>query len=113
MVWTERGVRTIDPEQVVLEATPCKRLSYTWHTFTPEWAELAGVSEEVRATLAEEPRSKVTFEIEPVGKTVKLTLIHDFGSADTLRGMCGKAWPGLVCSLKTLMETGETLSFTA
>jgi Activator of Hsp90 ATPase homolog 1-like protein len=26
-----------DPEQVVLEAEPYRRLAYTWHSFTPEW----------------------------------------------------------------------------
>jgi hypothetical protein len=25
-----------DPAQVVLESDPYRRLSYTWHTFTPE-----------------------------------------------------------------------------
>jgi hypothetical protein len=26
------------PEQLVLESDPYRRLSYTWHTFSPEWA---------------------------------------------------------------------------
>ena len=33
------GVRIANPEQVVLEADPPRRLSYTWHTFTPSWPE--------------------------------------------------------------------------
>src|SRR3954452_13904578 len=35
-------VRLEDPEQVVLEADPPRRLSYTFHTFTPEFAEEVG-----------------------------------------------------------------------
>ena len=60
-----------DPDQVVLESDPYGRLSYTWHTFTPELAEAIGVDEEVRALAAGEPRSKVTFEIEPAGSAVQ------------------------------------------
>jgi uncharacterized protein YndB with AHSA1/START domain/DNA-binding transcriptional ArsR family regulator len=77
MVWEERGARTEDPAQVVLESEPYRRLSYTWHTFTPEWAESAGVGDEVLAEIAGERRSKVTFEIEPLGHMVKLTVVHD------------------------------------
>ncbi len=110
MVWEERGVRTADPAQVVLEFDPCRRLSYSWHTFTPEWAEAAGVSEDVRATLASERRSKVTFEIEPLGNMVKLTVVHDdFDPGSTARKMVSEGWPALLSSLKTLLETGESL----
>src|SRR5262249_35781854 len=35
MVWEEKGVKTTDPAQVVLESEPCRRLSYSRHTFTP------------------------------------------------------------------------------
>src|SRR3954466_14454773 len=38
MRWDQRGVTTDDPEQVVLEADPPTRLSYTWHTFSRELA---------------------------------------------------------------------------
>lgn len=110
MVWSERGARTADPDQVVLDAEPYHRLSYTWHTFTPQWAEAVGVSDEVRAKLATERRSKVTFEIEPAGEAVRLTVIHDdFDSAGTLYGMCSQAWPAILSSLKTLLETGHAL----
>src|SRR5262245_35747612 len=36
MTWTEDGVTVADADQIVLEAEPGRRLSYTWHTFTPE-----------------------------------------------------------------------------
>ncbi|MFJ5676526.1 ArsR/SmtB family transcription factor [Streptomyces sp. NPDC093097] len=110
MTWTERGATTAHPEQIVLESTPHRRLSYTWHTFTPEWAESAGIADDVRAELAAEPRSKVTFEIEPLGDMVKLTVVHDGFAADsTARGMVQHGWPALLSNLKTLLETGELL----
>ena len=83
--------------------------SYTWHTFTPEWAKTVGVSEEVLAKLAAEQKSKVIFEIEPAGELVMLTVMHEFGAAHTLAGMCGQGWPAILSSLKTLLETGEPL----
>ncbi|MET9877511.1 SRPBCC family protein [Actinacidiphila glaucinigra] len=110
MVWEEGGARTADPAQVVLESEPPRRLSYTWHTFTPEWAANAGVDEELRARLAADRRSQVTFEIEPLGETVRLTVVHeahDPGSA--VLGMVSQGWPALVSGLKTLLETGEPL----
>jgi activator of Hsp90 ATPase-like protein len=60
---------------------PYRRLSYTWHTFTPEWREIArekvGFEEEFLDRIAAEPRSKATFELEDLGELVKLTVIHD------------------------------------
>lgn len=107
ITWHEESTTMADPEQVVLEAEPGRRLSYTWHTFTPEWAEAVGVDEETRARLRAEPRSKVTFEIEPAGETVKLTVMHQAGAV--LLGMSREGWPAIVSGLKTLLETGEPL----
>ena len=42
MTWDNHGVLITDPEQVVLISEPFRRLSYTWHTFTPELAERFG-----------------------------------------------------------------------
>jgi len=93
MSWRTRGLSITDPEQVVIDPEPYRRLSYTWHTFTPEWAESLHLTDEARERLAGEPRSTVTFEIEPLGEQVKLTVSH----------------AGLLANLKTLLETGETL----
>ncbi|MFF3562734.1 ArsR/SmtB family transcription factor [Streptomyces sp. NPDC002574] len=110
MVWEEKGDRTADPEQVVLESEPYRRLSYTWHTFTPQWAGNAGVDADVLARLVRERRSQVTFEIEPLGDTVKLTVIHEaHDPGSTALDMVRHGWPALVSGLKTLLETGETL----
>jgi uncharacterized protein YndB with AHSA1/START domain/DNA-binding transcriptional ArsR family regulator len=110
MTWDERGAKIVDPAQVVLEHEPYRRLSYTWHTFTPEWAETHGLSDEVLAEVANEPRSKVTFEIEPVGQIVKLTVVHDgFEPGSTVQQMISGGWPELLSNLKTLLETGDVL----
>ncbi|MFE0803518.1 ArsR/SmtB family transcription factor [Streptomyces sp. NPDC058812] len=110
MVWRERDAETADPGQVVLEADPFRRLSYTWHTFTPGWAKANGIDDETLAELAAEQRSKVTFEIEDLGGSVKLTIVHDgFEPGSTAREMIQHGWPALVSSLKTLLETGDAL----
>jgi uncharacterized protein YndB with AHSA1/START domain/DNA-binding transcriptional ArsR family regulator len=110
MVWEQDGHRVTDPEQVVLEADPPRKLAYTWHTPTPEWAALNGIEDDVRAVLAAESRSRVTFEIEPYGATVKLTVVHDgFPTGSTMRTMVSSGWPHLLSDLKTLMETGRPM----
>ena len=113
IAWETAGVTIADPEQVVLEYDPYRRLSYTWHTFTPEIAGLHGFSE-LLPTISAEPRSKATFEIEPVGEMVKLTVTHDgFEPGSTVLTMVSQGWPQLLSSLKTFLETGETLPTTS
>lgn len=110
VVWEGEGLSGADPAQVVLEADPYRRLSYTWHTFTPEWAKAVGVDEDTYEKLAAEPRSKVAFDLEQQGEIVKLTVVHDgFEPGSTLRQMISGGWPHLISDLKTLLETGETL----
>ena len=36
MTWDNNGIIIADPEQIVLESDPYRRLAYSWHTFTPE-----------------------------------------------------------------------------
>lgn len=109
MVLHQQGVTVIDPEQVVLEAEPYRHLSYTWHTFTPEWAEACGVDEGVRARIAAEPRSKVTFDIdEEDGGLVRLTVVHDgFEPGSAVIEMISGGWPRVLSALKTFLETGD------
>ena len=104
----KNNVTIADPAQVVLESDPGRRLSYTWHTFTPEWAAAYDISDEDRARFAAEPRSKVTFEIEPMGAYVRLTVVHDGFEPDSvvLPGI-SQGWPLLMSSLKSLLETGD------
>ena len=109
MVWNLYGVRIANAEQVVLEADPPRRLSYTWHTFTPELARASESDEAVFAAAAREPRSKVTFELEPAGSAVKLTVVHDGFPADSSAAtLVANGWPRVLSRLKTLVETGDT-----
>ena len=110
ITWHHHGVVIADPAQVVLESDPYHRLSYTWHTFTPEWAEAHGFDDDLRAELAAERRSTVTFDIEDLGEMVKLTVVHgDFDPGSVVVEMVSLGWPRLLSDLKTLLETGETL----
>jgi uncharacterized protein YndB with AHSA1/START domain/DNA-binding transcriptional ArsR family regulator len=110
MTWDMGGVTVADPEQVVLESEPYRRLSFTWHTFTPELNDALGLSDEVREHIAAEGRSKATFELEPVGDSVKLTVIHDgLDPEGHVKSLIGDGWPRVLSRLKTLLETGEAL----
>ncbi|MGY1664129.1 ArsR/SmtB family transcription factor [Geodermatophilus sp. SYSU D00705] len=110
VTWEEGGVTITDPDQVVLEAEPGRRLTYTWHAFTPEWAAAHGFDDDLLGRLRGERRSKVTFAIEPMGEVVRLTVVHDgFDPDSTVVTMVREGWPHLLSDLKTLLETGETL----
>jgi uncharacterized protein YndB with AHSA1/START domain/DNA-binding transcriptional ArsR family regulator len=110
MTWEQRGVTIADPGQVILESEPYRRLAYSWHNFTPELAEAFGFSDEFLARTASEPRSTVTFDIEPLGQQVKLTVMHDgFEPGSAVRESISGGWPVVLANLKTLLETGETL----
>jgi DNA-binding transcriptional ArsR family regulator len=68
-------------------------------SFTALW------SEEVKS----EGTSRVTWEIEPVGDSCRLTVTHDQlreGGSDEIYG----GWPMILSGLKTLLETGELLT---
>jgi uncharacterized protein YndB with AHSA1/START domain len=69
------------------------------HTMTALW------SDEVKS----EGASRVTWEIEPVGDSCRLTVTHDElreGANEELYG----GWPMILSGLKTLLETGELLT---
>ncbi|MGW7516165.1 ArsR/SmtB family transcription factor [Streptomyces sp. NPDC054796] len=96
--------------QVVLESEPYRKLAYTWHNYQPEMAEMFGWSEEKLAELRKEQISKVSFEIEPLGESVRLTVIHDdFEPGSEMLEGVSEGWPEILSSLKTLLETGEPL----
>ncbi|MEO8289738.1 MAG: SRPBCC domain-containing protein [Gaiellaceae bacterium] len=76
------------------EVEPPKRLV---QSFNALW------SDDVKA----EETSRVTWEIEPVGDSCRLTVTHDQlreGANDELYG----GWPMVLSGLKTLLETGES-----
>jgi uncharacterized protein YndB with AHSA1/START domain/DNA-binding transcriptional ArsR family regulator len=109
-----------DLGQVVLEAEPYRRLSYTWAPPQLHHAELFGWSAERFAELQQEPRSHVIFELEPAGDVVKLTVIHEgfAPGSPLLEAVSGRTdktggWPELLADLKTFLETGDTMRSTA
>lgn len=112
VTWEYAGVVMEHPEQIVVEADEPRRLVMTWHTITPEFGAVLGASEERIAALAAEPRSTAAFDIEPAGELVKLTLRHTGFEPDSemLKDLAD-GWPGVIASLKSLLETGEPLAF--
>lgn len=111
MTWKQNGATVADPEQVVLECVPHRRLAYTWHTFTPEFAAAVGLSDDVLGRTSSEGRSKVTFDLEPVGQQVRLTVVHDgFEAGSTVLELISQGWPQLLSDLKTLLETTDSVA---
>jgi uncharacterized protein YndB with AHSA1/START domain len=110
----DAGLVVSDPEQVILESDPYRRLSYTWHSFTPQWATEVGMDEATADTWRAEPRSNVTFDMDDIGKGVtKLTVTHDgFPPGSSVLQAISQGWPAVLSSLKTLLETGTALPAT-
>ena len=80
-----------------LEVDPPRKLV---QSFNALW------SDEVKA----EGTSRVTWEIEPVGDdSCRLTVVHDQMREDAHPEIYG-GWPQILSGLKTLLETGETLT---
>jgi DNA-binding transcriptional ArsR family regulator/uncharacterized protein YndB with AHSA1/START domain len=110
MTVEHNGVTIADPAQVVVESDPYRRLAYTWHSFTPEWAKSYGISDEFLAKVSGERRSKVSFDIERVDDSdmVKLTVVHDdFDAGSSVLESVGEGWPRVLSDLKTLLETED------
>ena len=81
---------------------------YCWHTFTPEWAAVTGVGEEVRAAFAAEARSRVTFDIENLEGDVRLTVVHDgFAPGSAVLKAISSGWPRFFAALKDVLEEGR------
>lgn len=88
--------RTLKLVGKVIESTPPRRLVLTW-AFPADEAH-------------EKKHSRVTFEIEPIGDIVRLTVTHDNlePGSEMLEGIM-KGWPKVLSSLKSLLETGKPL----
>ena len=114
MAHDEVGLVVSDPEQVILESDPGRRLAYTWHAITPDWAASVGMDEAAAHTWRAEPRSRVAFDIEDAEQgVVKLTVTHDgFEPGSDVMPAISNGWPAVLASLKTLLETGSPLPWT-
>ncbi|MGH9676253.1 MAG: SRPBCC family protein [Candidatus Acidiferrum sp.] len=91
--------RVADAGEVV-EIEPEKRLVLKWRNeFKPE--------------LRAEGYSRMTCELEKTGESVKLTIIHEIDVPDSklIQAVSG-GWPIILASLKSLLETGESLEET-
>lgn len=110
VTWRYAGATMADEQQVVVESDPPRRLSYYWHAITPEFVAAVGGSDAEWAAAAAEPLSLVTFDLEPVGETVRLRVTHGgFADGSEILPGVSEGWPEILASLKTLLETGEPL----
>ncbi|MGE0215098.1 ArsR/SmtB family transcription factor [Mycolicibacterium sp.] len=103
--WRDGALNIVDPEQKILESEPYRRLVFTFHTFTKDLTTI-GLSEDVIDRAAAEPRSTVTFDIEPVADgRVKLTVIHSgFPDGSLVRELVSGGWPAKLSDLKSHLE---------
>jgi uncharacterized protein YndB with AHSA1/START domain len=96
IVRTPDGAPHISGE--VIECDPPRKLTVTFNVNWPALIEKLG------ATL-------VTWEIEPAGDAVRLTMTewHDRPLSDDILSGGRSGWPAILSSLKSLLETGKAL----
>jgi uncharacterized protein YndB with AHSA1/START domain len=88
--------RVTDSGEVV-EIQPEKRLVLKWRN-------------EFRLELRAEGYSQLTYELQKMGESVKLTVIHEMDKPGSkLIAAVSDGWPHILASLKSLLETGESL----
>ncbi len=85
------------PQSIRSECDPPTRLTFTWRAL---WSEEAA---------GEEP-SRVSFQVEPMGGVCRLRVVHDsFPEDSKVLEEGSQGWSGILCSLKSLRESGEGL----
>lgn len=84
----------------ILEIDPPKRLVLKWHN-------------EHKPECKAEGHSRMTYELEPKGEMVKLSVLHemDIGQSKFIQAV-SNGWPIILSSLKSLLETGRPLEET-
>jgi uncharacterized protein YndB with AHSA1/START domain len=81
----------------VLEIEPGRKLVLSWQN-------------ELKPELRAEGHSRATFELEQVGESVKLTVVHEMDRPGSkFIEAVSNGWPHILASLKSLLETGESL----
>jgi uncharacterized protein YndB with AHSA1/START domain len=89
--------KSIAVQGQVLEVSYPIKLSFTWHVHYNQAA-------------FEEGPTRVTFTLEQVEDTTRLTMLHDkFIDDSVLLPSITEGWIAILSNLKTLLETGETL----
>jgi len=80
----------------VLESLPPKRLVITWADTMP--------------TPDQAGPSRVAFDIEAIQDMVRLVVTHsNLAAASVMAGKISAGWPRVLCSMKSLLETGKAL----
>jgi len=88
--------RVADSGEIV-EYDPPRRLVVAWR-------------HQLSAELNSEGVSRCTIELEPLGDSVKLTVVHSIAkSGSTLLQAVSTGWPAILSSLKSLLETGNPI----
>lgn len=88
------GTGIADVVGTVVESTPPTRLVSTWGD---------------PGTERSEDDSRVTFEIEPYGDIVRLTVTHEGLADEADRDLAATGWAAVCSNLKSLLETGHVL----
>jgi uncharacterized protein YndB with AHSA1/START domain len=80
----------------VFEYDPPKKLTVTWNVNWPDLVAKLGTT-------------LVTYEIEPAGEAVRLTMSerHDRALSDDILSGGRAGWPAILSGLKSLLETGK------
>jgi uncharacterized protein YndB with AHSA1/START domain len=97
IVRTPDGALHISGE--VIECDPLRKLTVTFNVNWPALVDKLG-------------QTLVSYELEPNGDAVKLTLIeaHDRPLGDDILSGGRQGWPAILSSLKSLLETGDPLA---
>jgi uncharacterized protein YndB with AHSA1/START domain len=91
-----RGDGSVSDVGKVVECNPPRRLAYTF----------LNVSDKYKSEFP----ALATFELEPYGKVVKLTLTHQgFSDGSKFLSAVSKGWPAILSNLKSILETGQPL----
>lgn len=91
---------TVADSGEVLEIDPPKRLVLKWQ-------------HEYKAEAKAEPAGRMTYTLEPQADMVKLTVLHESPVPESklIHGV-SNGWPIILSSLKSFLETGESLEET-
>lgn len=90
----------------ILVCEPYRKLVYTWNP-----------KDKPEVARKRQSLSRVTYEITPMGATVKLRLIHENLLPEDIEKDPNKfqgvnnGWPAVVSSLKSLLETSKAIEF--
>ncbi len=102
------AVQKCDHAGQVLECQPGRKLVYTWNQTQKDPPEV---------TKKRNGLSRVTYELTPMGPMVRFRLIHENllpddveANPSTFKGV-NNGWPAVISSLKSLLETGEPITF--